>query len=209
MLMVDTVDVTTAARIARAANDDELARVAATAADEMRRVNPGVASIAGAAAQTRGLLERDCAAHAEAVHAFEATPRALSHASALEDYGVELVRSGERDRGVETLGHALKQYSTCNAAWDASRVRRRLRELGVRRRIVKAVRPATGWPGLTDAEVSVVRLVAQGLTNREVAEQLYVSPHTVSMHLRHVFTKLDIKSRVELTRLAFEHGKAA
>jgi DNA-binding CsgD family transcriptional regulator len=51
----------------------------------------------------------------------------------------------------------------------------------------------------------VARLVAQGLTNREVAERLFVSQHTVSGHLRHVFAKLDINSRVELTRLAAVH----
>jgi DNA-binding CsgD family transcriptional regulator len=53
----------------------------------------------------------------------------------------------------------------------------------------------------------VARLVAQGLTNRDVAERLFVSPHTVSGHLRHVFTKLDINSRVELTRLAGLHDQ--
>jgi DNA-binding CsgD family transcriptional regulator len=58
---------------------------------------------------------------------------------------------------------------------------------------------------MTASELAVARLVAQGLTNREVAEQLFVSPHTVSSHLRHVFAKLDVNSRVELTRLAVDH----
>jgi DNA-binding CsgD family transcriptional regulator len=57
---------------------------------------------------------------------------------------------------------------------------------------------------MTASELHVARLVAQGLTNREVAEQLFVSPHTVSSHLRHVFEKLDVNSRVALTRLAVE-----
>jgi DNA-binding CsgD family transcriptional regulator len=55
---------------------------------------------------------------------------------------------------------------------------------------------------LTESELAVVRLVARGLTNREVADRLFVSPHTVGQHLRHVFAKLDINSRVELARLA-------
>ena len=59
-----------------------------------------------------------------------------------------------------------------------------------------------GWAALTEAELAVVRLVADGLTNREVAERLYVSPHTVNGHLRHAFEKLDINSRVALTRIA-------
>ena len=54
---------------------------------------------------------------------------------------------------------------------------------------------------MTTSELAVARLVASGLTNREVADRLFVSPHTVNSHLRHVFTKLGINSRVELARL--------
>jgi DNA-binding CsgD family transcriptional regulator len=61
--------------------------------------------------------------------------------------------------------------------------------------------PGKGWSALTDSELTVARLVAEGLTNREVAERLFVSPHTVSAHLRHVFAKLNVNSRVELTRI--------
>lgn len=50
-----------------------------------------------------------------------------------------------------------------------------------------------------------MRLVAQGLTNREVAEKLFLSPHTVDSHLRHSFTKLGVTSRVELTRQVLTH----
>jgi DNA-binding CsgD family transcriptional regulator len=59
-----------------------------------------------------------------------------------------------------------------------------------------------GWEALTAAEHRVVRLAADGNTNREIAKKLFISPHTVNTHLRHVFDKLDIKSRVELTRIA-------
>jgi DNA-binding CsgD family transcriptional regulator len=55
---------------------------------------------------------------------------------------------------------------------------------------------------MTRSELAVARLVADGLTNREIADRLFVSPHTVSTHLRHVFAKLQINSRVDLTRLA-------
>ena len=72
----------------------------------------------------------------------------------------------------------------------------------MRRRLVSARRPDRGWAGMTDSELAVARLVAQGLSNREAAERLFVSPHTVSSHLRHVFAKLGVNSRVELTRLA-------
>jgi DNA-binding CsgD family transcriptional regulator len=47
------------------------------------------------------------------------------------------------------------------------------------------------------------------LTNRAIADQLYVSVHTVNTHMKHIFTKLGINSRVELTRLAIERGMSA
>src|SRR5260370_396571 len=68
---------------------------------------------------------------------------------------------------------------------------------------------ASGWEALTESELEVVRLVASGLTNRDAAERLFVSPHTVGTHLRHVFTKLNVNSRVELTRIAMERDRGA
>jgi DNA-binding CsgD family transcriptional regulator len=62
----------------------------------------------------------------------------------------------------------------------------------------------SGWPSLTATETSVARLVADGLTNRQVAARLCLSHHTVDFHLRQIFRKLGISSRVELTRLALE-----
>ena len=57
------------------------------------------------------------------------------------------------------------------------------------------------WAALSDAESAVARLAAEGKTNREIAEKLFISPHTVNTHLRHIFEKLDINSRVTLTRI--------
>ncbi|MDQ1492432.1 MAG: sigma-54 dependent transcriptional regulator, acetoin dehydrogenase operon transcriptional [Actinomycetota bacterium] len=65
-------------------------------------------------------------------------------------------------------------------------------------------RPRFGWASLTATELSIAELVAEGMTNREVAAKLYLSPHTVGFHLRQVFRKLEISSRVELTRLVVE-----
>jgi DNA-binding CsgD family transcriptional regulator len=62
-----------------------------------------------------------------------------------------------------------------------------------------------GWASLTDAELRVVSCVARGMTNRSIAEELYLSRHTVDAHLKHVYLKLDIHSRVELTVLALQH----
>jgi len=61
------------------------------------------------------------------------------------------------------------------------------------------------WRSLTDAELRIAELVAGGLTNRNIAEYLNLSPHTVDAHLKHTYTKLNIHSRVELAVLALEH----
>jgi DNA-binding CsgD family transcriptional regulator len=61
--------------------------------------------------------------------------------------------------------------------------------------------PAFGWESLTGTERSVIELVARGLTNREAGERLFLSHHTVGYHLRSIFSKLDVHSRVELARL--------
>ena len=63
-----------------------------------------------------------------------------------------------------------------------------------------------GWASLTDGELRVVSGVAQGVSNRGIAEELRLSRHTVDAHLKHVYLKLDIHSRVQLTVLALQHG---
>jgi DNA-binding CsgD family transcriptional regulator len=68
-------------------------------------------------------------------------------------------------------------------------------------------RPALGWESLTGTERSVADLVAEGRTNREIAASIFLSPHTVGYHLRHIFGKLGIDSRVELTRLLVQRGQ--
>jgi DNA-binding CsgD family transcriptional regulator len=70
------------------------------------------------------------------------------------------------------------------------------------------VRPF-GWDSLTESERSVTALVSQGLTNVQVAERLFVSRYTVDFHLRAVFRKLDVTSRVDLTRLVVEREHEA
>jgi DNA-binding CsgD family transcriptional regulator len=65
------------------------------------------------------------------------------------------------------------------------------------------------WLSLTGAEFRVAELVASGMTNRAMAEELSVSPHTVDAHLKHMYVKLGIHSRVELTVLALQNGRRA
>ncbi|MFZ0180969.1 MAG: LuxR C-terminal-related transcriptional regulator, partial [Candidatus Dormiibacterota bacterium] len=193
--------------IALAMQDRDLAASAVAAAERRSLINPDVRSIAAAAAHARGLFNHSHADLGEAVRLYDGGPRPLALALALEDLGALNVELGHPTRGVDDFGRALELYAQAGAAFDSSRVRGRLRALGVRRRLVSTPRPGRGWDAMTDSELSVARLVAQGLTNREVAERLFVSHHTVSSHLRHVFDKLDVNSRVELTRLASVHDR--
>jgi DNA-binding CsgD family transcriptional regulator len=65
-----------------------------------------------------------------------------------------------------------------------------------------------GWASLTDTERAISELVSHGLSNQEVANRKYVSVHTVAFHLRQIFRKLGISSRVELARIAVENAPA-
>ncbi len=67
-------------------------------------------------------------------------------------------------------------------------------------------RASSGWPSLTRAELDVVRLVGEGLSNRDIAERLFVSPRTVQTHLTHVYTKLGFNSRVQLAQEAVRNS---
>lgn len=89
----------------------------------------------------------------------------------------------------------LVQFSVPDGPRDA---RRSLEDLGSG--------PA-GWQNLTSTERRVAQVVADGLTNREAGRRVYMSQHTVDAHLRHIFRKLDIGSRVELARIVGEYHR--
>jgi DNA-binding CsgD family transcriptional regulator len=204
---MDVTDEIQLVRIAIATDDSELAQSGLAAAERREERNPDIATIAATAAHVRGVLGGDVQELESAVELFRDSPRRLASAAALEDLGIAQLDRAARDLAIDALGEALEHYAGAGATRDAARLRGRLRDLGVRRRLVSTGRPDTSWTALTETELAVARLVAEGLTNRDTAERLFISPHTVDSHLRHVFTKLGIKSRVELTRLAGEHER--
>jgi DNA-binding CsgD family transcriptional regulator len=205
-LWPDFADEAQMVRMAVAVGDRELAESAVADANLRAELSPGVRSLAAAAAHAGGLLKRDADQLSEAVSLFKRTPRSLALAAAYEDLGLVHQQHGSADLGIDALTQALTIFARAGATQDGARLRNRLRGLGIRRRVARAERPATGWAGMTKSELAVAQLVANGLTNREIAEQLFVSPHTVNTHLRQVFAKLEVNSRVDLTRLATERN---
>jgi DNA-binding NarL/FixJ family response regulator len=187
------------ARIASRAGRPDLAERAADYTEQRSASNPDQPFLAAIARHTRGLVDDDPDALAEAVDLFAGTQRPLPRAAALEDAGRV---SAARDTAVGLLDQANDIYSSTGALRDAARVRQRLRTLGVRRGRPGSHASADKLADLTQSELAVVELVARGGTNRQVAEQLFLSPHTVNSHLRHAFSKLGIRSRIELARLA-------
>jgi DNA-binding CsgD family transcriptional regulator len=133
----------------------------------------------------------------------QASSRPLLYAGAAEDAGGELARIDRRDTAVDQLNAAFDTYVRHEALTDARRLGRELRRLGVERRIVSP-RAITGWDSLTDSELKVVNLIAQGVTNRDVAALLHLSLHTVKTHVHNAFAKLGINSRAQLAQLM--HG---
>jgi DNA-binding CsgD family transcriptional regulator len=87
------------------------------------------------------------------------------------------------------------------AAWT------RVRPGGGRGRRAAPPRVRTAWPaGLSDREVEVLRLVARGLSNRAIAERLYVSPRTAEHHVQHIYTKIGASTRAAAAMFAMEHS---
>ncbi len=192
-------------RMALAAGDEELAKTVAGLAARRYELNPGVPSVAAAAAHARGLLNGSRQDLEQAAAILVTGPRPLALAAALDDLGGARLADGDRSGAVDAFDRVLRICIDAGAIRDAARARKRLRELGIRRRVQSLDRPKLGWESLTGAELQVARLAAAGYTNRGIAERLFVSPHTVNTHLRHVFEKLDIRSRVDLTRIVQRH----
>jgi DNA-binding CsgD family transcriptional regulator len=192
-------------RTGLAAGDRTVAAGVARAAQALADAHPGFPALAAAAAHSGGLARRNLARLAEAAAQH---PDPWARASAAEDLGVLNGRQGDRDQAICRLKEALGGYRQVGADRDQARIRRRLRQLGIRRRhwITPSVRPVTGWDSLTGTEQAVAGLVAQGLNNNQVAARMYISTHTVAHHLRQAFRKLTIASRVELTRIVIEQA---
>jgi ATP/maltotriose-dependent transcriptional regulator MalT len=189
------------ARVASAAGDAGLRARVLQATDLLERERPAIPLFTGVAGYARGILERDAPALVAAADVLQSSSRPLLYAAAAEDAGAELAHADRGHEALDPLNAAFDTYMGHEALADARRVGRELRRLGVERRIVSQPRAKTGWDSLTDSELTVVNLIAQGATNQSVATQLHLSLHTVKNHVHNAFAKLGINSRAQLTGL--------
>ena len=125
----------------------------------------------------------------------EPSPARLELARSLVELGAAMRRVNHRRQAREPLAHGMELARRCGAAALVQRAHHELRATGARpRKIV-----LTGVEFLTASELRVCQLAANGLSNPEIAQQLYLTRKTVETHLGHAYRKLGISSRNRLT----------
>ncbi len=189
-----------AAAAAHRRGDANTVRAVADLLAERADRNPDVPSVTGARLLVDALSTGD---FEPALARLRDCPRLLLKARADEEYGRSIVDTAGRGAGLDALDAAHDRYAELGANASATRVQRLLQSAGARRRRWAPIpqRPTTGWDALTEMERRVALLIADGHTNRSAAEELVLSPSTISTHLRAVFSKLDVHSRVQLANL--------
>jgi DNA-binding CsgD family transcriptional regulator len=192
----------TLVRLALAAEDARTAWQAGALAAREARDEPSPRATA-AAEWCRGLLENDPEPLLAATTHYGAVDRRFELGHALEDAAYVLARRGDLDAARSTLTQAVSVFDTFGAAWDARRAAARLRPHGIRPGVRGARRrPRTGWQALTETELRVAGLVAQGRSNSDIAGRLLLSRRTVETHVSHILAKLGARSRREIADLA-------
>lgn len=157
----------------------------------------GVARSLGRSLMALGLGEggdRGIATLRAAVQALQESEDRLEHARAQVELGAALRRRGERAAAREPLAVGMKMGRSCGATALAERAYEELRAAGARPQKILY----SGLEALTASELRVARMAAEGRTNREVAQSLFVTQKTVEVHLSHAYQKLGITSRSAL-----------
>jgi DNA-binding CsgD family transcriptional regulator len=196
-----------ATRIAVESGRTSLAEEITALATEVSRRNPGVATISAASLHAQSLLSGDVKGMEAALAVGRKSPRALVRVDIELAYGVMLSNAANtRERGIAAINAAWVAYSQLGALGEERRIDRVLRNVGARRRrgAGPAKRPTQGWLALTEIERRVARHIADGYTNRGTAAELALSPNTIGTHVRSIFGKLGVKSRVQMTRVVLE-----
>jgi DNA-binding CsgD family transcriptional regulator len=186
---------TTAALLAERGDLPEARRLAAEQRALAERL--GTSGAIAAASRTEALLATRTGRVAlleRAAAVTEASPAQLERCRVLVDLGAALRRAGRRSEAREVLRRALDLASRGGAVRLARRADEELRAAGARPRRAAL----TGPESLTGAEHRVAVLAAEGRTNRQIAQALFVSRRTVETHLAHAFQKLGISGRDQL-----------
>jgi DNA-binding CsgD family transcriptional regulator len=196
-------------RVALRSGRAEQARRAVEAAERAARQLP-VASRRAGALRARGLLTDDPSALVNAVAASREASRPLDLAVSLRDAAAALARGGEQERARALAAEALKLLGELQATGDERNARRLLRAAGLMFSArAKHTRARHGWESLTQAELRVVALAAEGRSNPEIARILFLSRRTVGWHLYNIFPKLGVSSRVQLVAEALRRDQGA
>ncbi|MDN5858840.1 MAG: LuxR C-terminal-related transcriptional regulator, partial [Pseudonocardia sp.] len=169
--------------------------------------NAGVATVEGAALLCEGLTASAPEVLAEAVAVYRRGPQPLALALACEDTGAAMAATGRREEARASLRDARELYDRLGAHRGSARTAAALRRLGVRSGShASRTRAVTGWESLTATERKVAALVAQRLSNPEIAERMYLSRRTVETHVSRALAKLGVRSRIELATEAARLG---
>ncbi|MGH3122532.1 MAG: LuxR C-terminal-related transcriptional regulator, partial [Streptosporangiaceae bacterium] len=157
----------------------------------------------------RGLVDQDPGRLLRAADRYHDAGRPLPRAKALEAAAGALVDTGDRDPARAAFTRAVDLYTSLGATRDVARLQARFRAHGIRRAPrVKHQRARRGWESLTPAEAKIAALVAQGLTNPQIAARLFLSHRTVATHVSHILGKLDVRSRIDIAREATDRRSA-
>jgi DNA-binding CsgD family transcriptional regulator/tetratricopeptide (TPR) repeat protein len=145
----------------------------------------------GRALRLLGLERGDLGLLAQSVATLDGSPWRLEYGHSLVEFGAALRRAGRRRESREPLYAGMELAHLCGARPLVSRAREELLATGARpRRVIRS-----GVDALTASERRVARMAAEGMTNREIAQALFVTTRTVEVHLTHAYQKLDIASR--------------
>jgi DNA-binding CsgD family transcriptional regulator len=151
----------------------------------------------------RGLLDNDPVTLLKAAEYYEAASRPLPRAQALEAAGVALANSDDMTGARTHFSDAFSVYETLGADWDLARTQARFRTYGIRRGPrAQHRRSIRGWDSLTPTELKVAGLVAKGMSNPQIAADLFLSRRTVQTHVSHILAKLNLNSRTDIAREA-------
>ena len=149
-----------------------------------------------------GILDGDPGALLGVAAAYAAAGRPLLQSQAREHAADLLAAAGRTGEARIQLTAAQDGYARLDAAWDAARSDARLRAHGIRRGAHgPRRRPKSGWAALTETEAKVAALLAEGLSNPDIAARMFTSRRTVQYHVSNILAKLGLSSRVELAAL--------